>query len=256
MKILHVFSGPGNRVDGFAATISRIGGDCDEIDTLIDEELRDLTKDSVWTNLFESLPKYDGSMWGTPCTTFSSARPPVPEYRGFPRQLRGKTGRDRYGISSLTAREADEVKVGTLLAVRTATALKELIRLRRPWIYENPWPRGGTCSMVDLDEFLDIVSHPEVITRRLDQCRCGARSEKATLLMAFLTGMPSSDLRCNHPRIEWVVPKSGEVHRGAHPQLKGSQWAVPLSEFDPDITYLVEKEYLTKSASAYSTLTS
>eukprot|EP00972_Heterocapsa_arctica_P047154 6956399-Heterocapsa_arctica.AAC.1 len=105
-------------------------------------------------------------MWGTPCTTFSSARPPVPEYRGFPRQPRGKAGRDRYGIRGLTAKEAIEVKVGTLLAVRTASALKELIDLRRPWVYETPWPRGGTCSMIDLDEFHDIINRPEVTRRR------------------------------------------------------------------------------------------
>eukprot|EP00972_Heterocapsa_arctica_P030132 4438795-Heterocapsa_arctica.AAC.1 len=44
---------------------------------------------------------------------------------------------------------------------------------------------------------------------------------------------------------------SGVVHRGAHAQLKGSQWAVPLSEYDPSVVYPVEKAYLTKGASAY-----
>eukprot|EP00972_Heterocapsa_arctica_P056249 8299135-Heterocapsa_arctica.AAC.1 len=142
MRILHAFSGPGDRADGFAATIVLVGGVCDEIDTLTDAVLHDLTKDSVWNDLFATLSSYDASLWGTPCTTFSSARPPVPEYRGYPRQLRGKTGRDRYGIRGLTAQEAIEVKVGTLLAVRTAASLKELIILRRPWVYETPWPRG------------------------------------------------------------------------------------------------------------------
>eukprot|EP00972_Heterocapsa_arctica_P076000 11209154-Heterocapsa_arctica.AAC.1 len=63
---------------------------------------------------------FSASLWSPPCSTFSAAR----SLGGFgPAPLRSHSGPDRYGYKSLRPREKEEVRLGTLLALRTVEAL-------------------------------------------------------------------------------------------------------------------------------------
>ena len=134
--ILHLFSGPCNRTDGFAAFALRRGYTCKEFDIENGQQF-DLTSDIVWANVMSDIRtgKYVGMLAGPPCNTYSKAR--RKDGQG-PRPLRGPHGADRYGLSDLTLAEQQLVKTGTLLAQRTAEATLEFNTLGRPSIVEQP----------------------------------------------------------------------------------------------------------------------
>ena len=79
--VVHVFSGPDNRVDGLAAYLSKLGVPCVDLDIVKFRQgeiksSHDLSSDSLWETLRSEL---EGArvlaLWfGIPCSTFSKAR--------------------------------------------------------------------------------------------------------------------------------------------------------------------------------------
>ena len=67
-KLLHLFSGPSDRSDGFAAFAKERDFGCDEFDTIIHKQLHDLADDAVWYPLFENIKggDYEGLLAGPP----------------------------------------------------------------------------------------------------------------------------------------------------------------------------------------------
>ncbi len=71
--ILHLFSGPGGRPDGFKAEVERRGGSCLDYDWIIDKVKMDSCDDQNWDRLKEELHTFDGAQLDPPCNTFSNA---------------------------------------------------------------------------------------------------------------------------------------------------------------------------------------
>ena len=257
--ILHLFSGPHHREDGFAAAVSRRGHKCVEYD-LVNGPDEDLSNDTVWCNLMTQIKegKFDALLAGPPCNTFTNARKndgmgPVP--------LRGPTGDDRYGLKSLDAKNKEKVKMGTLLALRGHEAAAEFHRQTKPYIVEQPqWKRDSdSISMFNLDEYQDLLQQSDVGTLELVQCEYGARTMKPTTLVAGHVRSATFTSKCSHPAQSWRRPSTGERHWGPHPPLKGKEWYVPEGEWRPHMLKapkLIADEqrtrpFLTSAAQAY-----
>ena len=68
-----------------------------------------------------------------PCSTFGCRR-----NDGGPPPLRGISKFEIYGFSNLHPDDAEKVKLGTLLALRSAEVAKLCLSLSVPWLVEQP----------------------------------------------------------------------------------------------------------------------
>lgn len=81
-RVLHLFSGPSGRVDGFAAAIRKAVGTGDEFDIVNGPE-EDLAVDQVWEKILARIKSgyYRALLAGPPCNTFTCLVPNVFEFR-------------------------------------------------------------------------------------------------------------------------------------------------------------------------------
>ena len=130
--MVHLFSGPDDRVDGLAAYLSKLRVPCVDLDIVIFRQgeiksSHDLSSDSLWETLRSEL---EGgrilALWfGTPCSTFSKARGHGPG----PRPLRSV--QHIYGLprSELRESEHQQVREGTYFALKTCELAQAAHRL-------------------------------------------------------------------------------------------------------------------------------
>eukprot|EP00435_Cladocopium_sp_Y103_P035534 s490_g9.t1 len=257
--ILHLFSGPENRADGFAAALRSSGWECEEYDIANGPD-GDLASDHVWSTIMNKMKEgyYKALLAGPPCNTFTNAR----KHDGQgPAPLRSPTGPERYGYEWNNAMDKEKVKYGNLLAIRTAEAFGCMHEQRKPAIVEQPRLKEDdeSTSMYKLDEFLHLRSLPGVEMMDLLQCRYGAMTSKPTTLMTCELKGAAFHNQCNHPLRMWVRPTTGAKHWGSHPPLRGKEWYIPESEWDKGMlatpAQIREREkslpFLTSAAQAY-----
>ena len=140
--MVHVFSGPDDRVDGLAVYLSKLGVPCVDLDIVNYRQgevksSHDLSSDSLWETLRAEL---EGgrilALWfGIPCSTFSKARG-----RGAgPRPLRSI--QHMYGLPKSELRDSgfQQVHEGTYFAFKTCELRSagssppgRLLRYRKP----------------------------------------------------------------------------------------------------------------------------
>eukprot|EP00435_Cladocopium_sp_Y103_P030056 s3225_g7.t1 len=257
--ILHLFSGPAHRDDGFAAAVAALGYHCVEYDVVNGED-QDLTNDAIWQRVLADIKagKYDGMLAGPPCNSFTNARKHDGEGPG---PLRGAHGDERYGLQGLSEEDKQKVRVGTLLALRTSEAATELLCQEKPSIIEQPrWKQdGNSVSMFNLDEFQELLQRPHVRHADLVQCEYGARTTKPTTLMLAMIGTDELRNECTHQQRSWRKPSTGERHWGAHPPLRGKEWYIPAEDWNENMMmtpfqikqHFRDIPYLTSSAQAY-----
>eukprot|EP00974_Lingulodinium_polyedra_P056892 5472733-Lingulodinium_polyedra.AAC.1 len=137
-------------------------------------------------------------MWAPPCSTFSSVR--ARKGSVGPRPVRTASGSGRYGLSDLYPSEKEDVRLGTLLALRACRGMKECIVADVPFIFETPWPKEGHPSITKLDEYLEVIGSGKVIEVKVDQCMYGAPTRKPTLLAGFGVDMQTLAAECDHPQ--------------------------------------------------------
>ncbi len=73
-------------------------------------------------------------------------------------------------MKGLLPEQAKEVRLGTLLGVRAAQALKGAIARDIPCITEQPKEHDDRPHLYKLDEWLELLSLPEVERQRFCQC--------------------------------------------------------------------------------------
>ena len=202
---LHLFSGPGDRHDGFSAILRQVGWDSLDVDIANvgedgDRSSHDLSSDLLWDKLLAPLRQgaFDAVLCGTPCETFSAARhrapgPPPLRSLDFP-----------YGLpkSQLPPRQFEQVRLGTDFAPQSARFLREAHGLGVGFVIETREPRPGIVSVFTLPEFLALSELGGVRTTAFDQCRFGAESSKPTALLYYRVDLSHLTLRCNHNPIQ------------------------------------------------------
>lgn len=260
--ILHLFSGPHHREDGFAAAVMKHGHRCVEYD-VINGPNEDLTSDAIWSKLLEEIKRgaFDALLAGPPCNTFTNAR----KDDGLgPMPLRGPSGHDRYGLSGLEQSDMEKVKAGTLLATRASTAAKEFHQQRKPYIVEQPlWKQDGrSVSMYNLDEFKELMELPGVETKDIVQCEYGAETSKPTTLLLGHIRNADFKEKCSHQARSWRKPSTGEKHWGPHPPLRGKEMFILAERWNRNMLRTPKQiaaeqrhwPFLTSAAQAYPSL--
>lgn len=156
--------------------------------------------------------------------------------------------------------DKEKVKVGTLLAVRTAAAAEVFHGMGRPFIIEQPlWKDDpSSVSMFNLDEFQELLQHQDVRHTILDQCMFDAKTTKPTSLLHYMIDKDPT-VNCNRPKKMWTKPSAGERVWASHPPLKGKEWYIDsreghrgmlLKPWEASETFRHEP-YLTAAAQAY-----
>eukprot|EP00971_Amphidinium_carterae_P077201 1524946-Amphidinium_carterae.1 len=141
--VLHLFSGPSGRHDSLHYYLRERGLVCREFD-LVNGSDQNLADDIVWDGVRHLLNTVAGAVMGPPCSTFSAVR-------GLgigPRRLRDDAGVGIYGVSGLTGKEKESVRIG------------------KPFLLEQPWPRNGQPSMLKLPELVDVLALDGVVMQR------------------------------------------------------------------------------------------
>ena len=137
---LHLFAGPPDRPDGFAAQAASRGARVDELDTLIDPVGHNAFLPHVRARCYELLRSgvYTALLIGTPCTSFSIAQGNAPD------------GSRRYGLRSwrypsgapwASAEARRFLEQHDVLVEFTAKLLEIALELDIDVVLENPAPR-------------------------------------------------------------------------------------------------------------------
>ena len=178
--LLYLFSGP-ERPDSVRLYASMLGWDVDQVDIEATPST-DLLDCGRWENLLNKVESgyYEAGLGSPPCCSFSAART---EAEG-PRPLRLSEGpAGLFGRSDLTQRELEVVKIGNVLADRAAVCVEWFNSHAKPWILEQPAPREGQPSMVNLPRFKALRSSPGVNEHIFSQCKFGQKFRKDTIVV-------------------------------------------------------------------------
>ena len=206
----------------------------------------DLSDDLIFKNLLSRLPGFHAILLSPPCSSFGCRR-----LDGGPRPLRGVSPTEIYGLRNLDPQSSEKVRLGTLLAIRSAEIINKAIQLDIPWLLEQPAPHEHRPHMFVLPEFSDIKTYP--ITH-LDQCMVGCEFSKPTVLLG--TVGVSFGAKCDHPKKWFRETPSGKYRFSAHPPLRGKLKAVPTEEWEDRFFSLRERSdmpFLTTATASYPT---
>ena len=148
LLILHICSGPSDRLEGLASFLSNLGLATEEVD-ILNCGLDDICNDEFWLQLEARLlaGTFAGLFGGPPCRTFSESReiepgPPKLRWHDCPWGVPENDPR----AEKLRDHDFDLLATDNLIASRTARAGKIMLLLRRPFGFEQPFPwKGGVC---------------------------------------------------------------------------------------------------------------
>ena len=109
------------------------------------------------------------------------------------------------GISEgLTQKEKEDLKEGNLHTEFSGKVMDSAVASYTPWSLENPEPQNDV-TIFKTPVMAPFVKRKETSMANFDQCRYGCEATKPTRLLAFLLDISAIDeVRCNHPKQEWV----------------------------------------------------
>ena len=263
LVIAYVFSGTQGKPEGFEAACQswaerkRIQGLSVRVLMLDLENGIDISDSIIWGGFLSLLSNefLHSTLWSPPCSSFSPSRN---DWDGGPGILRDSEGPGRYGILGLDESNSEKVKIGNLLAIRTAEGIEvcEASSLSPiPWLFENPGIRPNKPSIYMLDETRALNRFEDSWDWEFPQCQAGAAAHKLTCCRNNLpkTSFCSIKPVCDHPTRWWRIPWSGEWIHGPHPPLRGKQWAIPAEDWKPWMLTPFEPrgEYITREMASY-----
>ena len=111
-------------------------------------------------------------------------------------------------MKDLKPGQKDEVRLGTLWAIRSRDACRAAHSKGVPWINENPPEVENGVSPFGLDEWIELTSRACAHRNLIDQCQFGAEYKKATEFQGSID-LKGEMLKCNHDPQWWRTPPSG-----------------------------------------------
>ena len=247
IRLLYLFSGPYERVDGFKAHAvdvgSKLGLEIDVVQFDICEgESGNLADDMVWRGVKTRIESgaFDAALTSPPCSTFGCRRY---DSTGLD-PLRTVAGPDRYGMKNLRPNDKEKVRLGNLLSARAAWVFSWFIEHRRPIINEQPGMRDGRPHMYRLDEWTKSLETTGVTDTVVCQCELGSLHTKQTSLLGFMTCLDSYPKHCTHTAKWWR-----EVLFGAplpHASLKKMMyvWVIHAPVYKHDKNHIIYCIYI------------
>ena len=180
----------------------------------------DLSDNAVWDPIKLKLESgfYSAIFASPPCNSFSRLR--GSDTTG-PQRVRSVEGPERYGLNANSPADKEYVRLHNLFAKRSAFAFKTMIKQRRIAILEQPAPRDNEISMLNLDEFLDIISQPGVEHTVRPQCPFGATAFKATSYLTFGVSLKDMGTQCTHSIKFWYRQGDADRINARHPPSRG-----------------------------------
>ena len=151
--------------------------------------------------------RYQATLWEPPSRTFGSA------------PYRAAVGVDRYGRKPLSVRDANTVRMETLLAVRTAEGLAFCIDMSIPFCCITIQPLPNQVAVTDLDEFLPIVRNPDVSQYLIDEPRFGISFAKPMMLLVHKVRMSFVDKRLGFRKMLASALSAAAVDGGRRPKV-------------------------------------
>jgi hypothetical protein len=218
LKILLLCTGPDSRPNSLISLITKAGYGCESFD-VVNGPLFDLTDDATWDPLVARVRagEFAAAFASPPCTTCSKLR----NIPGGPPPLRGASGACRYGLPGLSIPNKELVRKHNIIFVRVAQLLRVLVQLNCPWIFENPAQVVKEVSVLNLDEYRDILALPGVLHTIGVQCTFGALSSKPTYWMHFRVDMASMPVACPHAKKIWFNDRTGVGTASRHRPTAG-----------------------------------
>ena len=216
-RVLHLFSGPGERPDGIAALLRLEGWECDDVDKVNSgphQDIADAIGWAVWLRYIRG-GHYSLVLLGTPCETFSHAR----GYGPGPRPLRSVE--EIYGLKDRTPGEREQLRLANLLVMRTVEAAYAAEETGAAWIIENPRPWQGAPSLWLYPEVAQLIKATGAHWIEFDQCCYGAKATKPTrLVYSSRIDLSHFACRCAHPATRWNDAE-GREYWAPHERLVG-----------------------------------
>ena len=205
----------------------------------------DLSDDAVWFPIKLKLETgfYSAIFASPPCNSFSRLR--GSDTTGQQR-VRSVEGPERYGLNSNSPADKEYVRLHNLFASRCAFAFNTMIKQRRIAILEQPALRVASAdnprsaneiSMLNLDEFLDIISQPGVEHTIRPQCPFGAMAYKATSYLTFGISLEDMGTQCTHSIKYWYRQGDADRINARHPPSRGRyKYYLTIAEAKADVT--------------------
>ena len=214
-RALHLYSGP-QRKNDLAHYLTAAGWAVCSVDLEQPHptDLRDrMIQEHIINDVLNS--KYDYIHLGTPCNTYSALR----EIPPGPRPLRSSD--EIMGISEgLTQKEKEDLKEGNLHTEFSGRVMDSSVVSLTPFSLENPEPQNEV-TIFNTPVMAPFMKRKETSVANFDQCRYGCETTKPTRLLAYLLDVSAVDeVRCNHPKKEWVDAK-GKKYQASHERVAG-----------------------------------
>jgi hypothetical protein len=216
-RLLHLFSGPANRIDGLRSMMLELYSiDVIEFDTLIGNEC-DLTDDVAFSDLLARAQagEFFAALIGTPCSTFSVARIAKPGFDDDgPPQARSLE--HLHGVPGIPDWCKRQVELSDLLVERSVAIARAVHDSGGEFVIENPvarsdpitehyrWKWRSHAALWSLPLLKALRKERWTRSVTFPQCALGGAFQKWTTLLYSVGLEPSlrslGELRCDHAR--------------------------------------------------------
>ena len=251
--VVYAFAGPSRYCDIRSCLEQLIPGiSVLEFDICRDDK-HDLTRDSVWEQIFGLVAKpRTAYITSPPCNTHSRARHRKPG----PQPLRSSVW--PRGFPWLTPAKAAAVEDANFMIDSSVKASTLAAEAGNSFLWEHPENLGVAAdgvipaSIWDLPELLDLLSKFHAISFALFQCQYGAPSSKPTRFLTNLDSLvrqppPYAKLPCLDASGRYLGPLPKACPHGSHESLIGrdpatGKWrTAPSASYPPDLCKLLAR---------------
>ena len=215
--VLILFSGPKSNPSNLQHALRKLNLSVEAYD-LVDGA--DLLDDAIWDPIKLKLETgyYSAVFASPPCNSFSRLR--GSDTTG-PQRVRSVEGPERYGLDSNSPADKEYVRKHNLFAMHCLFGFNIMVKMNRVAVLEQPGWRKDEISMLNLNEFVLLLSLPGVLHSIRPQCPFGGKNFKATSFITFNVSVEDMSQLCCHSMKHWFRQGDGLRINARHPPSRG-----------------------------------